>query len=258
MNRQPCEEKESCGITPIPNIIGQMESFVQSCKKLGVSVSDAQLSKFIRYRSMLLQWNERFNLTAIKSEQGVDIRHFLDSLSLASLLGDMRGMHLVDVGSGAGFPGLPLKIIQPDLQLTLVESVQKKAGFMNQVIEELELTQCRVLSLRAEDLGRSTSGRERYDAAVARAVANLSVLVEYLLPLTRIGGFILAPKGKEAHRETQKAETAIQILGGRLQGIMQVEIPGLAEERYVVVIDKVAATPEKYPRRAGMAVKRPL
>ncbi len=227
-------------------------------RKLGVTLNEFHLEQFAAYRRLVLEWNEHFNLTAITKKSEVDIRHFLDSISLASFLGEAKGIHLIDVGSGAGFPGLPLKIVQQELHLVLVESVRKKADFLEHVIERLALKDCEVICARAEEIGQSVTHRERYDVATARAVANLSILAEYLLPLVGIGGTILAPKGKAAHQEVQQAENAVKILGGQLYKVVPVEIPGLAEDRYVVIINKVAATPEKYPRRAGMANKRPL
>ena len=165
---------------------------------------------------------------------------------------------LIDIGTGAGFPGIPLKIFFPTMQLTLVESVGKKAGFCSHIVDKLGLTQVEVLTLRAEEAGQLPKHREKYDWAVARAVASLPILLEYLLPLVKIGGSMLAQKGESAHSEAQSAEKASRILGGRLKHIIPVTLPGVVEERFLVVYDKIAATPAQYPRRVGVPAKLPL
>ncbi len=165
---------------------------------------------------------------------------------------------MIDVGTGAGFPGIVLKIIYPALKLTLVESVGKKANFCSHMAATLELENVEVLAQRAEDVGRDPAHREKYDWAVARAVAAMPVLVEYLLPLTRVGGGVLAQKGESGPAEANAAEKALKLLGGRLRQVIKVELPGVADERYLVVVDKVAATPNGYPRKAGLPAKKPL
>jgi 16S rRNA (guanine527-N7)-methyltransferase len=165
---------------------------------------------------------------------------------------------VIDIGTGAGFPGLPLKIINPGMRLTLVESVGKKAEFCRHLVKTLKLEGVDVLQERAETLGQSPDHRQSYDWAIARAVAILPVLVEYLLPLARVGGAALAMKGESAHAEAHSAEHATHILGGRLRKLMPITLPGVAEERYLVIIEKVAATPDAYPRRVGLPSKHPL
>jgi 16S rRNA (guanine527-N7)-methyltransferase len=165
---------------------------------------------------------------------------------------------MIDIGTGAGFPGLPLKIALPELRLTLVESVGKKVAFCKHIVEKLSLEGVEVIQARAEALGQQGEHRQRYDWAVARAVANLPVLVEYLLPLVRLGGVALAMKGETGPAEAHEADFAIQLLGGHLRRLVPVTLPGVAEERYLVVIDKTAATPAGYPRRVGLPAKRPL
>jgi 16S rRNA (guanine527-N7)-methyltransferase len=236
-----------------------MRSLVVGARKLGVELTVEQLAAFDHYRRMLQDWNTRMNLTAIDSDEGIQVRHFLDSLSCLLALRPARpGMRLIDVGSGAGFPGLPLRLVCPQLQLTLLEATGKKVGFMEHVRDQLGLAAVTVIHGRAENLGQAPEHRERYDWAVARAVAELPVLAEYLLPLVRVGGWCLAQRGENALAEVHKADRALTLLGGRLERLIPVELHGLAETRYLVVVQKVAPTPLTYPRRPGMPSKRPL
>ena len=166
--------------------------------------------------------------------------------------------HLIDVGTGAGFPGIPLKILYPSMQVTLVELVGKKAAFCQHIIEVLRLDGVEILNARAEDVGQNPKHREKYDLAVARAVAQLNVLSEYLLPLVKVGGTMLAQKGESGPAEAQSAEHAMKLLGGKLQQLIPLTLPGVVEERYLVLVDKFHATPPKYPRKAGTPYKEPL
>jgi 16S rRNA (guanine527-N7)-methyltransferase len=225
---------------------------------LGIQLSSRQLAAFERYEQELLDWNARFNLTAIREAESVRTKHFLDSLTCLLAWRDAPPDSLIDVGSGAGFPGIPLKILQPALQLTLVESVGKKAEFCRHVVCALGLERVEVLQARAEEVGRAPGRREQFGWAVGRAVASLPILVEYLLPLVRIGGGVLAQKGESAPAEAQASERAIHLLGGRLRQLVKVHLPGVAEDRYLVIIDKIAATPPNYPRRVGLPAKKPL
>ena len=226
--------------------------------QLGLRLSRTQLSALSLYERELVDWNMRFNLTAIRDPHEIHIKHFLDSLTCLLALRDSGSDRLVDVGTGAGFPGIPLKIIYPKMQVTLVESVGKKAEFCRHVVNILELRGVEVVQERAEALGQNPAYRERYDWAVARAVAILPVLAEYLLPLVRVGGGMLAMKGESGPAEAHSAERALRVLGGHLRQLLPVTLPGVAEERYLVVIDKVAATPPAYPRKVGIPAKRPL
>jgi 16S rRNA (guanine527-N7)-methyltransferase len=222
----------------------------------GLPLSSAQLGQFAIYADELRRWNERTNLTSIIDDQGIAARHFLDSLRCALSWGEPPGS-LVDVGAGAGFPGLPLKILRPELQLTLIESIAKKAAFLEHIVERLGLDHVQILAVRAEAAGRDPAHRERYDLATARAVAELRVLAEYCLPLCRVGGRFLAPKGAQIEGEAQAAQTAIEQLGGRLLAIEPVQLPGL-EPRALVVVEKAGPTPPRYPRAPGIPAKRPL
>jgi len=236
-----------------------MEKFRQDTFNLtGIRLTDRQLASLIRFEQELLEWNARFNLTAIRDSEGIRTKHFLDSISCMLAMRDNPPARLIDIGTGAGFPGIPLKIILPNLRLTLVESVGKKADFCRHVVKTLGLDKVDILQARAEELGQMPSQREQYDWAVARAVASLPTLVEYLLPLVRVGGCMLAQKGESGPAEAQNAEQATRVLGGHLRQLKPVILPGVVEERYLVIIDKVAATPPQYPRRVGIPTKTPI
>ncbi|HET6594011.1 MAG TPA: 16S rRNA (guanine(527)-N(7))-methyltransferase RsmG [Anaerolineales bacterium] len=236
-----------------------METLARDAQALfNVHLSGRQLAALTLYEKELLEWNQKFNLTAIRDVESIRTKHFLDSFSCVLAWKAAPPQHLIDVGTGAGFPGLPLKILYPDLRLTLVESVGKKAKFCQHIVDVLRLKQVEVIQARAEDLGQDLRHRETYEWAVARAVANLNVLSEYLIPLARIGGTILAQKGESAPAEAQSAEETINLLGGNLKQLIPVHLPGVADERYLVVVEKVARTPLKYPRKPGIPMKQPL
>lgn len=225
---------------------------------LGIQITPAQINALSKYEQELLLWNEQFNLTAIRDSQQVYIKHFLDSLSCLLVMRETPMQRVVDIGTGAGFPGIPLKILNPNINLTLVESVGKKINFCRHIVKTLELEHVEIIQGRAEELGQNPQHRQRYDWAIARAVAMMPILVEYLLPLVRVGGAALAMKGESAPSEAHESERATTLLGGHLRKLVTVTLPGVAEERYLVVIDKVAATPAAYPRRIGLPAKKPL
>jgi len=225
---------------------------------LGIRLTEAQIDAFEIYATHLREWNQRISLTAIRTPDEIRIKHFLDSLSCLLAMRGTPTRQVADVGSGAGFPGIPLKIACPEMQLTLVESIGKKAAFLKHIVEQLGLEGVQVLPRRVEQLGQDEAHRGHYDWAVARAVGPLPVVCEYLLPLVKIGGRILAQKGESGAAEAHEAEGAIRILGGELRDLVDVTLPGVVEERCLVVVEKVAATPDKYPRRVGIPAKRPL
>jgi 16S rRNA (guanine527-N7)-methyltransferase len=236
-----------------------MEKLAQDAQSLfNVHLTGRQVMALTTYEKELLEWNQKFNLTAIRDSESIRTKHFLDSFSCVLAWKASPPNQLIDVGTGAGFPGIPLKILYPNLKLTLVESVGKKAMFCQHIVRVLGLEHVDVIRCRAEGLGQNLGHREKYEWAVARAVANLSVLSEYLIPLVKVGGRMLAQKGESGPAEAQSAEAAMKLLGGKLTQLIQVNLPGVADDRYLVVVEKVAATPPMYPRKPGIPMKQPL
>lgn len=236
-----------------------MELLEAGAEEWGLILTPDQVEAFELYYRQLVFWNERANLTAITDYEEVQIRHFLDSLSCLQVLTDLAPeARCIDIGAGAGFPGLPLKIIRPQLRLTLLESTGKKVRFLEHTASKLGLQGVELIKGRAEELGRRPDRRESYDVALARAVAQLPVLLEYALPLLKLGGVFVAQKGMEIEDEVEDARSAMEILGGRIKEVKAVQLPGIEGPRHLVVVEKVAHTPQKYPRRVGLPGKRPL
>jgi 16S rRNA (guanine527-N7)-methyltransferase len=236
-----------------------MEKLAHEALQLfGIHLTGRQVMALVTFERELMAWNEKFNLTAIRDPEGIRTKHFLDSFSCELAWKENPPRRLIDIGTGAGFPGIPIKILYPSMHLTLVESVGKKANFCRHMVNILKLDATEVITARAEDVGQLSKYRETYDWAVARAVANLSVLAEFLLPLVQVGGAMLAQKGQSGPVETHKGEVAFNILGGRLRQLIPVTLPGIADERFLVVVDKIAATPPQYPRKPGDPAKKPL
>lgn len=237
-----------------------LKSFSDAVKNLiGLQLTREQIAAFKTYEVELLKWNERISLTAIRDAEGVRVKHFLDSLTvLTAWERKSPPNRLIDVGTGAGFPGLVLKLIWPGTKVTLVESVHKKADFCRHMVDQLALEGVEVLSKRAEVVGQDPEHREAYDLALARAVARMPILMEYLLPLVHHNGIVMAMKGETAPAETHSAARAIHVLGGQINKLVHVKLPGVVEERFIVLVEKVAQTPEKYPRRTGTPAKSPI
>ncbi len=224
-------------------------------EQLGVQLDDSKAASLFEYKRILLEWNEKMNLTAIKEEQEFIIKHFVDSLSILPLLGNVRS--LIDVGTGAGFPGIPLKIAQPLLEIVLLDSLEKRIGFLKAVISELKLDGITAVHLRAEDAGMSLLHREKYDAAVARAVASLPILLEYCLPLVKTEGIFIAMKGSSTE-EIADSKKALELLGGKIEEVKEFILPGSNMKRSIIIVRKLRQTPTKYPRKAGKPSKQPL
>ena len=244
-----------------------MKLLEQGVRSLGIRLSKGQLEQFELYHRELADWNQRANLTAITGRNEVQVRHFLDSLTVClpfrphdgSALNNLPGVgRMVDVGSGAGFPGLPLKLAFPGIELHLVESVGKKTDFLEHVVGRLGLDGVAVHQGRAENLARLPELRETFDLALVRGVARVSLLLEYTLPFCRVGGSTVAHKHGGLEDELDEASHALFELGGRLAGVHPVNLEGLADDRVVVAFEKTAPTPDRYPRRVGIPAKRPL
>lgn len=228
----------------------------ESAAQAGFELSALQLEQFEKYYEMLVETNKVMNLTALTEPQDVAVKHFVDSLM--AYADYFPGKVLADVGTGAGFPGIPLKIYCPSLKVVLIDSLAKRLNFLQRVIAELGLKDIECVHLRAEDAGKSPAHREKYDIVTARAVARLSVLSEYCLPLVKVGGVFVALKGAKYQEEITAAGKALSVLGGKLIEAKKVELPGLNDGRAVVTIKKVKASPKAYPRKAGLPDKNPL
>lgn len=227
-------------------------------KELGIELSETQRLQFNDFHRLLVEWNKKMNLTGITDYDEVLSKHFFDSLTCIKGLNDWTNLKVIDVGTGAGFPGVPMKIANPSMEITLLDSLSKRINFLDVVADELELENVELIHGRAEDYGQDSEYRETYDAAISRAVADLAVLSEYVLPFIKIGGVFVAQKSMNAKDEIQLANNAIEILGGKIRDIIDVKVPGTEIVHALVVIEKITATPDKYPRKAGKPTKKPL
>ena len=224
--------------------------------EIGLVFTEEQLDKFFKYMNLLLEWNEKINLTAITEPKEVILKHFIDSLTISKYIENNKT--LADVGTGAGFPGIALKIYRSDLKITLVDSLNKRINFLNEVIKELDLKEIKTVHSRIEDFGKNKEYREKFDYTTARAVANLSVLSEYLIPIAKIDGKCICMKGSNIEEELNTSKNAIKILGGKIQKIEEFNLPKSDITRNVIIIKKLKNTPAKYPRKAGIPAKEPL
>ncbi len=233
------------------------ELFCESCRKIGVELNQAQLKQFMTYKDMLIVWNEKMNLTAITDDREIILKHFVDCLALCSGA-DMSGKKIIDVGTGAGFPGVPVKIACPDIDITLLDSLNKRITFLNELTKALGLEKTDCVHMRAEDGGNDKGLRESFDMCISRAVANLAVLCEYCLPFVRVGGMFISMKGPDVSQEISEAEKAIKVLGGEISEIKKVSIPETDINHSLIIIKKIRSTPSKYPRKAGKVKKEPI
>lgn len=225
-------------------------------KQIDIEFNDKQLNQFYDYMNLLLDWNEKINLTAITEPEEVILKHFIDSLTINKYIENNKT--IADVGTGAGFPGIPLKIYRPDLNVVLVDSLNKRINFLNEVICKLDLKMISAIHSRIEDFGKDKKHRENYDYVTARAVANLTTLSEYLIPISKINGKCICMKGDEIEEELDNSKAAINILGGKIDKVDYFELPNSDISRNVIIIEKIKNTPNKYPRKAGMPSKEPL
>jgi len=232
--------------------------FQNDLNSLGITLSEKQIEQFITYYEMLVEWNEVMNLTAITEYEEVMKKHFIDSISLIKAYDVSKSVSVIDVGTGAGFPGLALKIAYPNLKVTLLDSLNKRINFLNAVIDQLELSGVEAIHGRAEDFAKQGKLREKYDLCVSRAVANLSTLSEYCLPFVKVGGQFISYKSEKIVKEKTAAENAIKILGGVISNQVEFQLPDSDIYRNLFVIKKEKQTPKKYPRKAGLPGKEPL
>lgn len=230
--------------------------FEEMQKKLDTKLNVEQLEKFYKYMGLLIEWNEKMNLTAITEPNEIILKHFVDSLTILKDISD--NSKVVDVGTGAGFPGIPLSIANESLKITLVDSLNKRLIFLQEVIEKLELKNVEIIHSRAEDFGQNKKYRESFDIATSRAVANLSTLSEYLIPLVKINGKCICMKASDVEEEINQAKNAINVLGGTIEKIEELELPESDIGRTIIIINKQKNTPAKYPRKAGTPSKEPI
>ena len=231
----------------------KMENYLN---EIEIKLTEEQMLQFYKYMELLLEWNEKINLTAITEPEEIILKHFVDSLTIAKNI--EKDSKLVDIGTGAGFPGIPLKIYRRDIAITLVDSLNKRINFLNDVIEKLDLEGIETVHARAEEFGKDKRYRESFDVATSRAVANLATLSEYLVPCVKIKGTCIAMKGSDVEEELNKAKKAIQILGGKVKEIESFELPGGTIKRNLIFIKKEKGTPLKYPRKPGTPAKEPI
>lgn len=231
---------------------------IDGAKQLGIDLSDRQVEQFMRYKELLQEWNEKMNLTAITEDREVMTKHFLDCMTINKALDMKNQKTVIDIGTGAGFPGLVIKIAFPHLDVTLVDALKKRLNFLEVVIEELGLTGIKCIHSRAEDLGKNKAYREGFDICASRAVANLAVLSEYTLPFVKVDGYLIALKGQKLDEELEQGQKAIQILGGKLEEVVHTGVPFTDLDHKIAKIKKVKPTAAKYPRKAGEPTKAPL
>lgn len=230
--------------------------FMEYAKKIDIDINEEQINKFYDYMNLLIEWNNKINLTAITDYNEIILKHFVDSLTINKCIKENN--YVVDVGTGAGFPGIPLKIIRDDIKIVLVDSLNKRINFLNEVIKELNLKNIETVHARAEEFGRNKKYRQKFDIATSRAVANLSTLSEYMIPLVKINGRCICMKGKEIKEELKDSLNAIKVLGGKVENVEEFELADNDINRSIIYILKEKDTPNKFPRKAGTPSKDPI
>lgn len=232
-----------------------MKEFKGLADEINVCISEEKLEKFYEYKEMLKEWNEKINLTAIIEDKEIILKHFIDSLMINKYIG--KNVSLIDIGTGAGFPGIPIKIVNEDINLTLMDSLNKRLIFLDEVCKKIELKNVNIVHGRAEDFGKDKRYREKFDVATARAVANMNVLLEYCLPFVKVGGIFICMKGNNIE-EIKETEKALEVLGGRIEKIENVYLPSTDIERNIIIVKKIKSTSKEYPRKAGLPSKQPI
>jgi len=228
----------------------------ENLKQLNIQLSDLQLEQFFKYMNILIEWNKVMNLTGITEPKEVIIKHFIDSLTVLNKID--KQSKIIDVGTGAGFPGIPIKIAFPDTEVVLLDSLNKRINFLNEVIEKLELRNIKTIHGRAEDYGKDKIYREKYDIAIARAVAPLNILLEYLMPFVKVNGKCICMKGSNSEEEIKNSNKAVKVLGGKMLSKEEFFIPNTDIKRSIIEIEKIKNTSNIYPRKAGTPTKNPL
>ncbi|NLC88357.1 MAG: 16S rRNA (guanine(527)-N(7))-methyltransferase RsmG [Clostridiaceae bacterium] len=231
------------------------EQLKNKANQINIKLEDEQIKQFYKYMNLLLEWNEKVNLTAIVDPEEVILKHFIDSITIKKQINEKE--KVIDVGTGAGFPGIPLSIIDDNINITLLDSLNKRVIFLEEAIKELELKNIKAIHGRVEEFAKNKNEREIYDIATSRAVAPLNILLEYLLPLVKIGGKCICMKGSNIE-EIKDAKNALDILGGKIESIEEIILPGSDIKRNIIIVKKVKQTPLKYPRKAGTPSKEPL
>lgn len=236
-----------------------MDNIMESkVKRLGLSLTERQQEQFDTYYRILVEWNKVMNLTGITEYDEVNEKHFLDSLMIVKSFDMSKVSSIIDIGTGAGFPGIPLKIVFPEIQVVLLDSLNKRIRFLDEVIKQLGLEKIETIHGRAEDFAKKTQYREKFDFCVSRAVANLATLSEYCLPYVKIGGYFVPYKSEDIDKEVEQAENSVQILGGTVEEVKKFKLPGTEIGRALIKIKKIKTTAKKYPRKAGLPAKEPL
>lgn len=229
-----------------------------ACEDINLQFDEEKYQKFMKYKELIQEWNKKINLTAIDEDEEIMKKHFIDSMKVCKFDKVTLFGKILDVGTGGGFPGIPLKIVNPNSKITLLDSLNKRIKFLNEVIKELNLKDIDAIHGRAEDFATQAEYREQFDGVVSRAVANMAVLSEFCLPYVKVGGYFVALKGPSIDEELDQAKKAISILGGKIEKVMDVTVEGSDLKHNLVVVKKVKSTPKKYPRKAGMVTKSPL
>lgn len=232
------------------------KNFEKYLVKLQIELNEEQIGKFYDYMNLLIEWNEKINLTAITEPKEIIIKHFVDSLTISKNI--KAGAQVIDVGTGAGFPGIPLKIYRDDIEIVLLDSLNKRINFLNDVIEKISLTKISTVHGRAEELGHNKKYREKFDVSTSRAVANMAILSEYLIPFVKINGIVIMMKGSEVKQEIEESKKAINILGGSVTNTEEFNLPNTEIKRNIILIKKEKQTIKKYPRKPGTPAKEPL
>jgi len=235
--------------------IGYFENLL---KKIDIDYNEGSIKSFKKYKDLIIEWNKKINITSIDSEEEIYLKHFIDSIIIKKYVIIKKGSKTIDVGTGGGFPGIPLKLIDNDMDITLVDSLNKRIKFLDEVVKELDLEDVECIHARAEELGKNKKYREKYDYGFSRAVASLNVLLEYVLPFVKKGGLFIAFKGSNFKDEIQESKKALNLLGGEIIDIREYKLPETDISRSMIVVKKINSTPKKYPRKPGTPNKKPL